>query len=40
VNWLKVLKNFGMLFMAMQIFLYDRLFVLDRGGFVWRERGI
>jgi putative oxidoreductase len=40
VNWLKVLKNFGMLFMAIQIFLYDRLFVLDRGGFVWRARGI
>jgi putative oxidoreductase len=40
VNWLKVLKNFGMLFMAIQVFLYDRLFVLDRGGFVWRARGI
>ncbi len=40
VNWLKVLKNTGMLFMAIQIFLYDRLFVLDRGGFVWRARAI
>jgi rhodanese-related sulfurtransferase len=40
VNWWKVLKNTGMLFMAMQIFLYDRVFVLDRGGFVWRERAI
>ena len=40
VNWWKVLKNAGMLFMAIQIFLYDRLFVLDRGGFVWRARGI
>ena len=40
VNWLKVMKNTGMLFMAVQIFLYDRLFVLDRGGFVWRARGV
>ncbi len=40
VTWLKVLKNMGMLVMAMQIFLYDRLFVLDRGGFIWRERAI
>jgi len=35
-----VLKNTGMLVMALQIFLYDRLFVLDRGGFIWRERKI
>ncbi|AEB10145.1 cyclic nucleotide-binding domain-containing protein [Desulfobacca acetoxidans] len=40
VNWWKVLKNTGMLVMTIQIFLYDRLFVLDRGGFVWRERRI
>jgi putative oxidoreductase len=40
VTWWKVLKNSGMLFMALQIFLYDRLFVLDRGGFVWRARPI
>jgi hypothetical protein len=40
VTWWKVLKNTGMLFMALQIFLYDRLFVLDRGGFVWRARPI
>jgi CRP-like cAMP-binding protein/uncharacterized membrane protein YphA (DoxX/SURF4 family)/rhodanese-related sulfurtransferase len=40
VNWWKVLKNTGMLVMALQIFLYDRLFVLDRGGFIWRERKI
>jgi len=40
VTWWKVLKNMGMLFTAIQIFLYDRLFVLDRGGFVWRERPI
>jgi hypothetical protein len=30
----------GMLVMALQVFLYDRLFVLDRGGFIWRERKI
>jgi len=40
VTWWKVLKNAGMLVMAGQIFLYDRLFVLDRGGFIWRERKI
>ena len=40
VNWWKVLKNAGMLVMALQIFFYDRLFVLDRGGFIWRERKI
>jgi len=40
VNWWKVLKNTGMLLMTVQIFLYDRLFVLDRGGFIWRERTI
>ena len=40
VTWWKVLKNLGMLTMALQIFFYDRLFVLDRGGFIWRERKI
>ncbi len=40
VTWWKVLKNAGMLVMAAQVFLYDRLFVLDRGGFIWRERKI
>ncbi len=40
VNWLKVLKNTGMLVMTIQIFLYDRFFVLDRGGFTLRDRTI
>jgi uncharacterized membrane protein YphA (DoxX/SURF4 family) len=40
VNWWKVMKNLGMLFMCIQIYFYDRLFVLDRGGFIWRERKI
>ena len=40
VNWWKVLKNTGMLVMTFQIFFYDRLFVLDRGGFILRERKI
>jgi putative oxidoreductase len=40
VNWWKVLKNVGMLLMCVQIYFYDRLFVLDRGGFVWRETKI
>jgi hypothetical protein len=40
VNWWKVLKNTGMLVMTIQIFFYDRLFVLDRGGFILRERKI
>jgi putative oxidoreductase len=40
VNWWKVMKNVGMLLMTVQIYFYDRLFVLDRGGFVWRESKI
>ena len=40
VNWLKVLKNTGMLVMCIQIFLYDRFLVLDRGGFILRDRKI
>ncbi|MEJ5330331.1 MAG: cyclic nucleotide-binding domain-containing protein [Desulfobaccales bacterium] len=40
VNWWKVTKNAGMLLMAGQIYLYDRFLVLDRGGFIWREREI
>ncbi len=40
VNWLKVLKNTGALVMTIQIFLYDRFFVLDRGGFILRDRKI
>lgn len=40
VNWWKVLKNTGMLIMTIQIFFYDRLFVLDRGGFILRDKEI
>jgi putative oxidoreductase len=40
VNWLKVMKNTGMVIMCLQIFLYDRFFVLDRGGFILRDRKI
>lgn len=40
VNWLKVMKNTGMLIMCVQIFLYDRFLVLDRGGFILRDRKI
>ena len=40
VNWWKVTKNVGMLVMCIQIFFYDRFFVLDRGGFTLRERTI
>lgn len=40
VNWWKVLKNTGMLIMTIQIFFYDRFFVLDRGGFTLRDRSI
>ncbi|MDO9071608.1 MAG: MauE/DoxX family redox-associated membrane protein, partial [Deltaproteobacteria bacterium] len=40
VNWLKVMKNTGMLVMCIQIFLYDRFMVLDRGGFILRDRKI
>ncbi|MFA4904215.1 MAG: cyclic nucleotide-binding domain-containing protein [Desulfobaccales bacterium] len=40
VNWLKVMKNTGMVIMCIQIYLYDRFFVLDRGGFILRDRKI
>jgi uncharacterized membrane protein YphA (DoxX/SURF4 family)/rhodanese-related sulfurtransferase len=40
VNWWKVTKNAGMLLMCIQIFLYDRFLVLDRGGFILRDRKI
>ncbi|MEW6657154.1 MAG: MauE/DoxX family redox-associated membrane protein [Thermodesulfobacteriota bacterium] len=40
VNWWKVTKNVGMLVMCIQIFLYDRFLVLDRGGFILRDRKI
>ncbi|MGA9754385.1 MAG: MauE/DoxX family redox-associated membrane protein [Desulfobaccales bacterium] len=40
VNWLKVMKNTAMLVMCIQIFLYDRFLVLDRGGFILRDRKI
>jgi putative oxidoreductase len=40
VNWLKVMKNTAMLIMCIQIFLYDRFLVLDRGGFILRDRKI
>jgi putative oxidoreductase len=40
VNWWKVLKNTGMVVMCIQIFLYDRFLVLDRGGFILRDRKI
>jgi putative oxidoreductase len=40
VNWWKVAKNTGMLVMCIQIFLYDRFLVLDRGGFILRDRKI
>ena len=40
VNWWKVTKNVGMMLMCVQIFLYDRFLVLDRGGFILRDRKI
>jgi putative oxidoreductase len=40
VNWLKVMKNTAMVVMTIQIFLYDRFLVLDRGGFILRDRQI
>ncbi len=40
VTWLKVLKNTAMVVMCLQIFLYDRFLVLDRGGFIWRDTSI
>lgn len=40
ISWDLVIRDVLMLFMAWQIILYDRLFVFDRGGFIWRERRI
>jgi putative oxidoreductase len=40
ITWWKIATNAGMLVMSLQIFLYDRLFVLDRGGLIWREREV
>ena len=40
VTWDKIATNVGMLVMSLQIFLYDRLFVLDRGGLIWRVREV
>ncbi|MGD0828040.1 MAG: cyclic nucleotide-binding domain-containing protein [Desulfobaccales bacterium] len=40
VTWWKVLKDTAMLVMCIQIFLYDRFLVLDRGGFILRDSPI
>ncbi|MEW6387294.1 MAG: MauE/DoxX family redox-associated membrane protein [Thermodesulfobacteriota bacterium] len=40
ISWELVVRDVLMLVMAVQILLYDRLFVFDRGGFIWRERKI
>jgi putative oxidoreductase len=40
ISWDLVARDLLMLLMAWQIFFYDRLFVFDRGGFIWRERKI
>lgn len=40
IGWELVIRDVVMLVMAMQIILYDRLFIFDRGGFIWRERKI
>ena len=40
INWDIVVRDVVMLIMVWQIFFYDRLFVFDRGGFIWRERKI
>lgn len=40
IGWALVIRDVAMLILAGQIILYDRLFVFDRGGFIWRERKI
>jgi hypothetical protein len=40
ISWELVVRDVLMLLMAGQILLHDRLFVFDRGGFIWRERKI
>ncbi|MBW1917360.1 MAG: DoxX family membrane protein [Deltaproteobacteria bacterium] len=40
LDWWLVIRDVGMLIMAIQIILYDRLFIFDRGGFILREKKI
>lgn len=40
LNWWLVIRDLGMLILAIQIIFYDRLFIFDRGGFIWRERKV
>ena len=40
IGWGLVIRDVIMLFMTAQVILYDRLFIFDRGGFIWRERKI
>ncbi|OPX21171.1 MAG: DoxX family protein [Desulfobacca sp. 4484_104] len=40
LDWWLVIRDVGMLIMAVQIIFYDRLFIFDRGGFILREKKI
>lgn len=40
LNWWLVIRDVVMFILAIQIVCYDRLFVFDRGGFIFRERKI
>lgn len=40
IGWSLVVRDTVMFIMAYQIIRYDRLFIFDRGGFIWRERKI
>ena len=39
IGWKKVGKNFIWMLLAVQVFFYDRLFLLRRGGMVRKQRG-
>jgi len=39
IGWKKVTKNFIWTLLAVQVFFYDRLFLLRRGGMVRKQRG-
>ena len=39
IGWRKVGKNFIWMLLTFQVFFYDRLFLLRRGGMVGKQRG-
>jgi len=38
IGWLEVLRDVGLVLLAIQVFLFDRIFLLRRGGVLLRKR--